>query len=279
MASFKTKLLKKSKWQKRLVNFGHVPKPQKWVFIVGCYNSGTTLLAELMATHPDISALPVEGVQLSDAWPLPETFGWNRMWFKCLDEMTIDPDAPEAVGIAERVKRQWSLSLKRRPLLLEKSIANVPRMLFLQKHFAPALFIYIVRNGYAVSEGLRRGSKPLKFGRDEFGEQYPISLCAEQWAYTDTFIGGVRDQIDMLHQLSYEEFAGDPARVMSAVTNFLDIASFSDKALAKTWQIHGIRSEIKDMNAQAIARLSPQDLDDVRIAAAPILDKYSHQPG
>jgi hypothetical protein len=278
MASFKTKLLTKNKWQKRLVRFGSVPHPRKWVFIVGCYNSGTTLLADLMAAHGDISALPVEGVQLSDVWPLPETYAWNRMWFKCLNEMTIDPDGPGSKSIAERVKKQWSLSFEKRPLLLEKSIANVPRMLFLQKHFAPAYFIYIVRNGYAVSEGLRRGAKPLKYGCEEFGEQYPISLCAEQWAYTDTYIEGVRDQLEHLHEFTYEEFTADPALVMGAVTDFLDIAPFNPAALARIWRIHGVRSEIRDMNAEAIACLSVKDLEEVRQSASTTLEKYSYAP-
>ena len=86
MAKFTTKLLMKPGVQRWLAPLGRVPKPQKWVFIVGCYNSGTTLLADLMGNHPDISALPVEGVRLSDVWPLPETYAWNRMWMKCIDD-------------------------------------------------------------------------------------------------------------------------------------------------------------------------------------------------
>ena len=31
--------------------FGYMPTPEKWVFIVGCYNSGTTLLHDLLASH------------------------------------------------------------------------------------------------------------------------------------------------------------------------------------------------------------------------------------
>jgi hypothetical protein len=246
------------------------------VFIVGCYNSGTTLLADLMATHPHISALPVEGVQLSDVWPLPETYAWNRMWFKCLDEMHIDPDAPEAASIALRLKKQWSLSFADRPLLLEKSIANVPRMLFLQKHFQPAYFIYIVRNGYAVSEGLRRGAKPRKYGREDYGDQYPIDMCAQQWAWTDKVIEQDRPHLQHLHQISYESFTAKPDEVMAGVTDFLEIPSFSEESLTRTWQIHGVHSRIANMNAEAIARLSDSDIAAVASAVGETLSKFGH---
>ena len=35
--------------------------PEKWLFVVGCYNSGTTLIADALADHPQIAALPDEG--------------------------------------------------------------------------------------------------------------------------------------------------------------------------------------------------------------------------
>jgi len=247
------------------------------VFIVGCYNSGTTLLADLMGNHPAISALPVEGVRLSDVWPLPETYAWNRMWFKCLDEMRLDRDA-DGAALAERVKRQWSFSFSRRPLLLEKSIANTPRMPFIAAHFQPAYFIYIVRNGYAVAEGLRRGARPRQWGRDEYGERYPIELCAEQWAWTDRIVCQDRPQLDHLLEISYEKLADDPRPTLDDVSDFLGIEPFADETLAKTWRVHGVRSEIRNMNAEAIARLSEEDLERVRAAAGAVLNKFGHLP-
>lgn len=277
MAKFTTKLLMKPRVQKLSARFGRIPRPRKWVFIVGCYNSGTTLLADLMGNHPDISALPVEGIRLSDVWPLPETFAWNRMWMKCLDEMRLTP-GPGMAELAERVKRQWSFSFTRRPLLLEKSIANTPRMPFIQNYFQPAYFIYIVRNGYAVSEGLRRGARPKQWGRDDYGDQYPIELCAEQWAWTDKIITRDRPDIGHLNEISYEALAADPRSVLDSMTDFLDIEPFSDEVLSKSWRVHGVTSQIKDMNAEAIARLSPKDIEAVRGSVGETLDKFGHTP-
>ncbi len=263
--------------QRWLTPFGRVPTPDKWVFIVGCYNSGTTLLADLMGHHPSISALPVEGVRLSDVWPLPETFAWNRMWMKCLDEMRLEP-GPGMEELTERVKRQWSFSFARKPLLLEKSIANTPRMPFIQTYFKPAYFIYIVRNGYAVSEGLRRGARPRQWGREDYGDQYPISLCAEQWAWTDRIISEDRAGIDHLFQISYESLAENPGRVLGGVTDFLDIEPFSDEVLNRSWRVHGVTSQIRDMNTDAIKRLSVEDIEAVQNAVGPTLEKFGHLP-
>ncbi len=278
MARFTTKLLMKPAVQRRLAPFGRIPKPKKWVFIVGCYNSGTTLLADVMGNHPDISALPVEGVRLSDVWPLPETHAWNRMWMKCIDEMRLTP-GPGMKALAQRVKRQWSFSFARKPLLLEKSIANTPRMPFIQAYFQPAYFIYIVRNGYAVSEGLRRGAKPMQWGRDDYGESYPIRMCAEQWAWTDRIVSQDRPEIQHLIEISYETLTEDPRSVLDRVTGFLEIAPFSDQILEKSWRVHGVTSQIRDMNAEAIARLCPEDITEIRTAAAETLDKFGHLPG
>jgi hypothetical protein len=277
MAKFTTTLLMKPAVQRLLGPFGRIPTPKKWVFIVGCYNSGTTLLADLMGHHPAISALPVEGVRLSDVWPLPETYAWNRMWMKCLDEMRLKP-GPGMEKTAERVKRQWSFSFARKPLLLEKSIANTPRMPFIQTYFQPAYFIYIVRNGYAVSEGLRRGAKPMQWGRDDYGEQYPIELCAQQWACTDRIVSQDRPDIDHLIEISYEALTEDPRTTLDRVTGFLDLDPFTDQVLEKSWRVHGVTSRIRDMNAEAIARLSESDIAAVRSAAADVLDKFGHLP-
>ena len=70
--------------------FGKELQPQKWVFIVGCYNSGTTLLAEIFEKHPQLAVLPDEGVMLTDQLPRPEDYGWRRMWCECESQMQID---------------------------------------------------------------------------------------------------------------------------------------------------------------------------------------------
>ena len=83
--------------------WGRVLAPDRWVFIIGCYNSGTTLLKDLLAEHPHIGVLAGEGVKFSDALPRPEDFGWQRMWCQCIEQMHLDPKDAER---ANRIKCQ-----------------------------------------------------------------------------------------------------------------------------------------------------------------------------
>ncbi|MBK9319321.1 MAG: sulfotransferase [Bacteroidetes bacterium] len=58
------------------------PEPEKWVFILGCYNSGTTLLHKLLATHSDIGSMPNEGQFYSSQLPGGEIQSPQNMGIK-----------------------------------------------------------------------------------------------------------------------------------------------------------------------------------------------------
>ena len=53
-------------WSEILSRTGKRLKNKNWIFITGCYNSGTTLLNQILSTHSRISGLPDEGVMLTD---------------------------------------------------------------------------------------------------------------------------------------------------------------------------------------------------------------------
>lgn len=277
MAGFKRKLLRDRLVQKLLAPFGRVPRPKKWLFVIGCYNSGTTLLSDILSEHPDISALPIEGVMLTDALPRPEKFGWNRMWSECIDGVRMLP-GEGMQKIADRIKRQWSYSFADVDILYEKSIANAARIPFLDACFQPAYFIVIVRNGYAVAEGLRRRGNPRKYGHTEFGDRYPIEMCAKQWVVSDDIVSA--DAADAKHvlYLTYEDFCAEPAKNLRAITDFLEIDPLPDEISDQSWEIHGCSSKIRNMNEEGIAKLSEDDIAKIRDRAKNILDKYGYLP-
>src|SRR5688572_24611021 len=106
---------------------------KNWIFILGCYNSGTTLLNQLLAEHPSISGLPDEGVMLTDQLVKPEDYGWRRMWWKCVDQM--ESDRISRNRDSSRIKRHWSHFYEDKKFLVEKSISNVCRISFFSRHF------------------------------------------------------------------------------------------------------------------------------------------------
>lgn len=269
-------LLKRRLAQRLLLRFGSELTPQRWIFLVGCYNSGTTLLRELLGQHPDIAALPSEGVRLTDALPRPEDCGWQRMWCRCVDAMRLAPGTPER---AARIRRQWSLALPGDARnVLEKSIANTARMPFLQAHFQPAYIVHLVRNGYAVAEGLRRKSEPRRYGHDEFGEHYPISMCAEQWRVSLEVVDGDRATLQRFLEVRYEDLTADPGTTLRGVTDFLGLPPLPAATAEGDFHVHGVRSTIRDMNADSIGRLSTADLDAIDTEAGDALRNrgYDH---
>lgn len=263
--------------QQALVPFGYIPKPDRWIFIVGSYNSGTTLLNSILSTHEQISGLQCEGVVLSDALPRPEEFGWTRMWSQCLEKIRMDP-GPGMNEKARRIKRQWSFSYPQVATnLLEKSIANTARIPFLNTYFQPAYFIYLVRNGYAVAEGIRRKADPARWNHPVYENAYPIELCAEQWKVTDQIVKQDRKAVDRFLQIHYEELTSDPQFTIRRITDFLGIEFINGSKLEGIWKTHGYDQPIRNMNPGSYARLSSRDIDKIEGVAGALLNRYGYE--
>ena len=78
--------------------FGSIPRPDKWVFIVGCYGSGTTLLNKMLATHPMVGSLSTEGQFFTDQLPLPRNLGLSRLWALEPERFYLDESSPDGAG-------------------------------------------------------------------------------------------------------------------------------------------------------------------------------------
>lgn len=249
---------------------------KKWVFIIACYNSGTTLLEEVLSTHPAMSSLKDEGVVLTDQLLRPEDFGWRRMWHACEDKMSVKEE--EAAETAKRIKRHWShfYDLKK-PVLLEKSIANTTRMEFLNRHFKDAYFIHLVRNGYAVSEGIRRQATIMEENviHKEI-DQYPIELCAQQWARSLEVVEENKAIVDNFLEVTYEKFTENPDVVLRKITDFIGVDPFRNTFKDNVFSIHGVDSSIKNMNERSINKLSDQEIKFINKVASNYLNKYGY---
>lgn len=262
--------------QKLFLPFASIPQPDRWIFIVGCYNSGTSLLAKILGQHPLIGGLPEEGIYFTDRLPYPEQFGWPRMWTRCIDNVRLQPDTVSS-DVVERIKKQWSLSFTRNcPNLLEKSVSNATRMPFLQAHFKPAYIIAIVRNGYAVAEGIRRRVRPGKWGNPEFDRQYPMQLCAEQWRACDELISADSNHLERFMQIKYEDLTADPIKVSKEITEFLNLPAIDTQVFERSWHVNDKLEPIQNMNARSFQRLSDDDLDVIERVAGDILGKYGY---
>jgi len=262
--------------QRMLHKIGRDLNPDRWIFVLGCYNSATTLLASILEKHPLIGGLPNEGAFLTDALPYPELFGWPRMWSQCAEKMLLGDEftGPER---AKRIKRQWSLWFpKGAPNLVEKSIANVTRIDFLQKYFTPAYFIYIIRNGYVVSKGIQKKANYARWGSSYKDRGYPIELCAEQWKISDEVIEKKSKNINNIKCIKYEDLTSNPIKILNEITEFLDVAQLPTDILKNKWTIHDMNSSIVNMNPSGLKRLSAADFDAIDTVAGKVLKKYGY---
>lgn len=247
-----------------------VPKDKTWVFLVGCYNSGTTLLAELLGQHPSISALPTEGHFITDQFVKDYDIGLPRMWVEredifCLSENDQGPDPV-------RVKKEWGMRLDlAKPVLLEKSPPNTAKTRWLQAHFENAHFIGMLRNGYAVAEGITRKADPR-----HLREGWPIEMSAYQWKRSNEILQRDSQHLKHFMWVKYEDLVADTVGTLNRITDFIELPGFERFESDQSWTIHERNEKVRDMNSESISRLSRVQIDHINQVAGELIESFGY---
>lgn len=248
-----------------------IPKDNTWVFIVGCYNSGTTLLSEILGNHPSISALTTEGHFITDQFIQDYKIGLPRMWVEredlfCLTENDTGPDPI-------RLKKEWAMRLDtRKPILLEKSPPNSAKTRWLQEHFKNSKFIGIIRNPYAVSEGITRKANPT-----HLIDSWPIEMSANQWLRSNTILKNDSKHLKSFQWISYEDFTEDTQATLKKITDFIGIEEFPKFESNKSWSIHERNENIKNMNSQSINNLDSKQIEKINNVLGDQLSEFNYE--
>lgn len=240
-----------------------VPHPQKWAFIAGATNSGTTLLKHVLSQNPSIATMNREGQHYTDQFDAGK---FRRLWAMRPEETWLTEESEPGVDV-ERVKRQWGPKFndKRRPVYLEKSPPNALRTRWLQRHFENAHFIGIVRNGYVVAEGIHR-----KAG-------HPLDVAAQQWAQANRIM--LDDFERLRHKLivPYEDLTDRPEETYVRICRFLDVdPGPTDFIRNKVWKFQKTRSPIRNMNDRSLQRLSEEDKRIIEAHAGDVLERLGY---
>jgi len=189
------------------------------VFLAGLHRSGTTLLARLLAAHPEISGfsgtgVPAdEGQHLQSVYPAAKEYGGpGRFGFAPESHVTeTSPLASEesARKLFEEWSPHWDLS---RPLLLEKSPPNLLKTRFLQALFPGSAFVVIVRHPIPVSIPTARWRGTRRYDR-----------MFEHWLRCHALFEDDRKHLARAHVLTYEQLVRDPAGVLKGIFGFLGL--------------------------------------------------------
>ncbi|MBU2167325.1 MAG: sulfotransferase [Alphaproteobacteria bacterium] len=251
-------------------------EPESWVFMGGCYNSGTTILREMIGAHPEVASLPREGVEMTDAFPDLEADGWVRMWFR--DAARSDLSHKDPVALARRAKRDWSPWWRRGArVFIEKSIVHGAWMPTLDAGFPNAHFIGVIRNGYCVCEGIRRRARPYGAAREILGrDEYPIDEVGRQWVFANQVLMRDKSRVRNYREVHYEDFTARPVETLRALFAFIGVDPDAVTTEPDGTIVIGARQfRIRNQNAESLARLN----DDDRVALGAVIDPLMKQLG
>lgn len=272
----KGKLLKNKAARNIITPFYKTREPLKWLFLVGCYNSGTTILRDIISSHREVHDLPFEGVKLTGAFPDLEQGGWPRMMYK--NKHLWSQQAEASSEIAKRAKRDWSPWWPREAtIFLEKSIDQSTRIRWLANHFPSSHFIYIVRNGYCVSEGIMRRSKPTGHAIAEVGDTYPASLVAEQWVEFDRFIESEIDGLENVLRMKYEDLTEEPLSSIRSIYRFLELPEPEMEKKGDIVTVDKKTFSLKNQNRNSIERITDRNATIMTSVMKSTLVKYNYE--
>lgn len=263
---FKNSIYFKAFFKDIAYHFYDEPRPEKWVFIVGCYNSGTTLLANLLGVHPDIGNMPLEGRRFTGELPNADEYGIPRLWATRPELFYLDETMGDHINVS-KIKRQWAYMYndRRRKVLLEKSPVNAGRTRWFQKHFANSHFIVLIRDGYAVAEGIRR-----KAG-------HPIEKSILQWVNSNEILLKDLPFLENKIIIKYEDMTENPIRVFKFITDFLHISNVPLDTLSKEFRIHERKDKVENFNAHSYKNLNEADIQTINKIGGSTLIKLGYK--
>lgn len=258
------KLLRKIKYKLKYY-ISPIPQPEKWVFIAGCSNSGTTLLHAILSAHPLIGTLPDEGQFCTNQLPLARNTGPDRLWALPPKKLYLDEKGDPRIDV-RKVKKQWASKYNdvKRPVLLEKSPPNTVRLRWLQENFPNAYFIGIHRNGYTVAEGIRRKAGHM------------VDLGARQWANANHILLEDLQKMQRKMLISYESLTEDTEESIQKICQFIGIPMLDKEALVHSFSIHGKARKINNMNHLFLKNLSKEDFLLVEKEAGVMLQRLNY---
>ena len=132
-------------------------------------------------------------------------------------------------------------------LLLEKSPPNTVRSLWLQKNFTPSRFLAIIRNPYAVCEGISRRTNCT------------IYQAAQHWVTSNTCMLEDLKHIRNSLLLKYEDLVDDPKSTLTKIEAFLGLEKAISVEECDHVQAHsanGMTDGLKNLNGESLNRLT-----------------------
>ena len=195
------------------------------VFIVGYGGSGTTLLAQLLSSHPEVYV----GMEHKLVQVLVKT---RERYAMCESEMSLAASvalaADAALGglVAQLLEDSWpSEVLAPRKRWRGVKLVNARSVARLAKVFPRARFVHVVRDGRAAAASLVRKSREWSNIVDQTAMR-PMTLdsATREWAVTERTLAYEAAILGPRYlRIRFEDLVRSPAPVLEAVARLLDV--------------------------------------------------------
>jgi hypothetical protein len=201
----------------------------QFVFVIGMPRSGTTALARLVASHPKISGLTNTGVPWDEGDYLQSVYPKEAALGGC-NRFGLHPQAhlTENSSLLEDATEQlfgawspyWDLS---KPILCEKTPANIVRTRFLQAALPNSKFIIVERHPIAHALAVLR-----------FNYRARLTTIIRNWLACHRYLAEDLPRLRHSLRLHYEDLARDPLTSCRAIENFLQVERGLDPSRIKS---------------------------------------------
>ncbi|KRF13763.1 hypothetical protein ASG90_13055 [Nocardioides sp. Soil797] len=206
---------------------------ERMVFVGGLHRSGTTPLAQALASHADISGLSGTGVSenegqhLQNVYPKVRSLGgmgrFARHRRAHLTERSFLVSPESRAALLESWQPYWDLDKK---FLLEKSPANLVMGRFLNALFPGSALVVVIRHPVAVALALEKWNPTIvaKNGR----RRVTMVGMMENWVRAHTLLREDAAHLTRLKAVRYEDLVQNPTAELGAIGDFLGLESPPD---------------------------------------------------
>lgn len=230
------------------------------IFIVCPNNSGSTLLRNIIATSSNVWSLPKEGQAVAGRSGM-QTRGSTLPLLWASDEGFLAMLRDPANYCWETIKQRWyffsNSEKKDAALFLEKSPPSLVWVDQLSAHFKGARFIFMVRNPYAVVEGIYRRvqnregvEKALRLATTHVLKCMELQRRnIEKYQDTGCFF-------------TYEALTGETEKTIGKLLSFCP--ELEELSYQEPIGVKGLyRENIRNMNDDQIMRLSESQIETI----------------
>lgn len=219
-------------------------KNSSYLFILSPPLTGSTMIVDILSSSKNLSVNNYHGTK--EGQTLPEV---RKMMFESANRWDENKDFDW-----NYIKRIWLKYWDRtKPILLEKSPANILRVKSIEKTFKPCKFIISYRNPYAQCESIiRRGNQTA-----EYAANFAV-LCLKHQKKN------IENYKDKSIVICYEDITENPEKFKGELIKFMpDLGDISVNRRINAHNQSGTPIRIKNLNENKIKSLTQSQLETI----------------